>query len=405
LQISAENNEKVFKSATTTNLLLFLAGKNYATSCSTLSATNGEKVLALCSALPGQQILEAQQLIYSYGEETRHSIQIWILLIGLVAMLIFVVVALQISGSIIRPVSQAIHGLVEVCVQVAAASKQIASASQSLAEGAGEQALSLDESSSSLEEMASMTRKNADNANVADGLMKKASREASQAKGSMAELIASMDEISIASKETSKIVKTIDAIAFQTNLLALNAAVEAARAGEAGAGFAVVADEVRHLSLLATEAAKNTAELIEATVKHVEVGAESLVRTNETFGQVIDGTHKGGDLVAEIAAASGEQAQGIDKINKAVAEMDKIIQQTASSAEESASASEELTGQADQMKGYVDGLALLVGGIGNLSAGGGVNRSAGNVTDIISRICAITWKKYPFSGAAEESKI
>lgn len=403
LQISAETKEKVFKSEKTANLLLALGGKNYATSCSTLTATNGEKVAVLCSALPGQQIAEAQQLIYSYGNETKQGIQVWILLIGAVAMIAFIAVALLISRSIIRPISQAIHGLMEGSVQVAAASKQIATASQALAEGSSEQASSLEESSSSLEEMASMTRQNADNAKVADGLMKKSSREAGQAKESMAELIASMGEISKASEETSKIVKTIDAIAFQTNLLALNAAVEAARAGEAGAGFAVVADEVRWLALRATEAAKNTAGLIEATVKRVKEGAERVVRTNETFAQVADGTLKGGELVAEIAAACGEQAQGIAQINRAVTEMDKIIQQTASSAEESASASEELTAQADQMKGYVDDLALLVGGIGNGSAGGWENHDRGIGTAIAGRIAAITWKKDPSLGAAEES--
>ncbi|TRZ92759.1 hypothetical protein D4R89_00720 [bacterium] len=401
LQISAETREKVFKSEKTANLLLSLAGKNYATSCSTLTATNGEKVVVLCSALPGQQIAEAQQLMYSYGNETKQGIQIWILVIGAVAMSAFIAVALLIARGIIRPISQAIQGLMEGSVQVAAASKQIATASQSLAEGASEQASTLEESSSSLEEMASMTRQNADNAKVADGLMKKSSREAGEAKESMAELIASMGEISKASEETSKIVKTIDEIAFQTNLLALNAAVEAARAGDAGAGFAVVADEVRRLALRATEAAKNTAGLIEVTVKRVKGGAERVTRTNEAFAQVADGTLKGGELVAEIAAASGEQAQGIAQINRAVTEMDKVVQRTSSSAEESASASEELTAQADQMKGYVDDLALLVGGNGSAGGWENTNRSIGAA--IADRIAAITWKKD--SSSTEESKI
>ena len=397
LQISAETREKVLKTEKTANILIALAGKNYATSCSTLTTTNGEKIAVLCSALPGQQIAEAQQLIYSYGNDTKRGVQLWILVIGVVAMIAFIAVALLISRSIIRPISQAIHGLVEGSVQVAAASKQIATASQALAQGASEQASSIEESSSSLEEMASMTRQNADNAKHADGLMKKASGEACLAKESMAELIASMGEISKASEETSKIVKTIDAIAFQTNLLALNAAVEAARAGEAGAGFAVVADEVRRLALRATEAARNTAGLIEVTVKRVKEGTERVARTNEAFAQVADGTLKGGELVAEIAAASGEQAQGITQINRAVTEMDKVVQQTASSAEESASASEELTAQAEQMKGYVEDLALLVGGIGKGSAGGGES-TRGIGAAIACRITAITRRKKPSVG-------
>ena len=370
LQISAQSRDEVFKAGKQVHLPVKLAGGNYITSCSALTATNGEKAAVLCAALPGQQIVEAQQAMYASGNETKGSIQIWILVIGILAMLAFVAVALAISRGIIGPIRQAIDGLVEGSVQVAAASEQISAASQALAEGASEQASALEESSSSLEEMASMTRQNADNANMADGLMKKASQEAGQAKASMAELIASMGEIARASEETSKIVKTIDEIAFQTNLLALNAAVEAARAGEAGAGFAVVADEVRRLALRATDAAKNTAGLIDVTVKKVREGVERVTRTNEAFAQVADGTLKGGELIAEIAAASGEQAQGIIQINRAVAEMDRVVQQSASSAEESASASEEMTAQANQMKGYVDDLALLIGGAGATAGGG-----------------------------------
>ena len=364
LQIGVQSRDEVFKAAKPVHLPVKLAGGNYIASCSALAATNGEKVAVLCAALPGKQIVEAQQVMYASGNETRHSIQIWILVIGVLAMAVFVAVALAISGGIIRPIRQAIEGLVEGSVQVASASKQISATSQALAEGASEQASALEESSSSLEEMASMTRQNADNAKLADGLMKKAGLEAGQAKTSMAELIASMGEIAKASEETSKIVKTIDAIAFQTHLLALNAAVEAARAGEAGAGFAVVADEVRRLALRATEAAKNTAGLIDATVKKVQEGMERVTRTNEAFAQVAEGALKGGELVAEIAAASGDQAQGITQINRAVAEMDRVVQQTATSAEESASASVEMTAQANQMKTYVDDLALLIGGAG-----------------------------------------
>ena len=391
LQMDPQARDAVLKTAQTVHQPLVLAGKQYVTSCSTLSATNGEKAALLCAALPGQQIIEAQQAVYASGNETKGSIQLWILIIGAVAMLAFIAVALAISRGIVRPISQAIKGLVEGSVQVAAASAQISTASQALAEGASEQASSIEESSSSLEEMASMTRQNADNAKQADGLMKKASKEAGLAKEAMAELIASMGEISKASEDTSKIIKTIDEIAFQTNLLALNAAVEAARAGEAGAGFAVVANEVRTLALRATDAAKNTAGLIDVTVKRVKEGVARVNKTNEAFAQVADGTLKGGQLVAEIAAASGEQAQGITQINRAVTEMDKVVQQTASSAEESASASEELTSQAEQMKGYVDDLALLIGGTGTDSAAaedGGVIGRAGAA--VAGRIAAIT---------------
>jgi methyl-accepting chemotaxis protein len=246
--------------------------------------------------------------------------------------------------------------------QVASASNQISSSSQQLAEGASEQAASIEETSSSLEEMSAMTRQNADNAGQADNLMKEANQVVGQANESMNDLTTSMEEISKASKETSKIIKTIDEIAFQTNLLALNAAVEAARAGEAGAGFAVVADEVRNLAMRAADAARNTADLIEATVVKVNDGSELVAKTDKAFGQVAKSTKKVGELVGEIASASGEQSEGIEQVNKAVTEMDKVIQQNAANAEESASSSEEMNAQAETMKASVGELVALVGG-------------------------------------------
>jgi methyl-accepting chemotaxis protein len=175
----------------------------------------------------------------------------------------------------------------------------------------------------------------------------------------MMDLTESMGQITRASAETQKIVKTIDEIAFQTNLLALNAAVEAARAGEAGAGFAVVADEVRNLAIRAAEAAKNTSALIEDTAKRVQDGSALVAKANTAFSEVAGSASKVGDIVGEIAAASTEQAQGVEQINNAVTEMDKVVQQKA---EESASASEEMNAQAEQMKHMVQGLVILIEG-------------------------------------------
>jgi methyl-accepting chemotaxis protein len=280
------------------------------------------------------------------------------------------------ARSIILPINRIIAGLGEGSDQVAAASSQVSSASQSLAEGTSEQAASIEESSSSMEEMSAMTKKNSENAGMADGLMQQTNQVVAEANESMEKLTGSMKEISKASEETFKIIKTIDEIAFQTNLLALNAAVEAARAGEAGAGFAVVADEVRNLAMRAAEAAKNTAQLIEGTVKKIDSGSELVSVTNDAFHQVADNAAKVGSLVSEISEAGKEQSNGIEQVNIAISEMDKVIQQNAANAEESASASEEMTAQAEQLREYVRELVVLVTGSTG-TAGSGVHRKPG----------------------------
>ena len=294
------------------------------------------------------------------SEISTANMIIWIgTVIAIVCGIFF---AVLITRSITKPVNRIIAGLNEGSSQVAAASGEVSSSSQAMASGATQQAASIEEISSSMEEMSSMTKRNAENSNSVDRLMKEANTVVNEANSSMGHLTQSMEDISKASEETSKIIKTIDEIAFQTNLLALNAAVEAARAGEAGAGFAVVADEVRNLAIRAAEAAKNTAALIEGTVKKINDGSELVASTNEAFTKVSASTSKVGELVSEISASSSEQSNGIEQINSAISEMDNVVQQNAASAEESAAAAEEMSAQAEQLKEYVDDLVMLVTG-------------------------------------------
>ncbi len=261
-------------------------------------------------------------------------------------------------NSAVDNLDKALSQVSEATEQVASGSQQISGGAQSLAQGANEQASSLEEVSSSLEEMSSMTKQNAENANQAKTLAGEANGNAAMGKKAMAEMSDAIQKIKVSSDQTAKIVKTIDEIAMQTNLLALNAAVEAARAGEAGRGFAVVAEEVRNLAQRSAEAAKNTANMIEESVKNAEDGVKIAVEVSKSFESIATGNAKVNDLIAEIAAASGEQSQGIEQVNTAVSQMDKVTQQNAANSEESASAAEEMSSQAEELQSMIAQFAL-----------------------------------------------
>lgn len=304
---------------------------------------------------------------------SRATWAVWFtVIVTLIGILAAVGFGIFLSLSITRPLNRVIAGLGEGADQVASASSQVSSASQNLAEGASEQAATVEETSSSTEELAAMTKQNAANANEAKVMMKEAGQIVEGANVQMQQMVGAIGEITKTSEETSRIIKTIDEIAFQTNLLALNAAVEAARAGEAGAGFAVVSEEVRNLAIRSAEAAKHTNDLIENTVKAVRRGSELTESTQEFFKKNVEIATKIGTLIDEIEAASSEQAKGISQINSAVNEMNKVVQNNASNAEETASAAEEMNAQAESMKNFVEDLTHVVGGSSQTGNGHGI---------------------------------
>jgi methyl-accepting chemotaxis protein len=266
---------------------------------------------------------------------------------------------LSISLGVARTLRTLTRNLIESADQVTSASNLTSSSSQQLAEGAGESASSLEETSSSLEEMSSMTRQNAENALRATKLVEDTRKMVLQGNEAVEETVRSMKMTNDSAEKISKIIKTIEEIAFQTNLLALNAAVEAARAGEHGKGFAVVADEVRNLAHRSATAAKDTAALIEENTKRVGQGVKISEEAGKTLSEIVERAKKVSDLVGEIASASQEQSKGIEEINSAVAQMDKVTQRNTSNAEELASSSEELSSQAQALRDMVVQLAVL----------------------------------------------
>jgi methyl-accepting chemotaxis protein len=286
----------------------------------------------------------------------------WLKLMVLFGMFILIINFIIVGKKLNVQIQQIVDALMESAGEINTVSTLVSTATETLADGASSQAAAIEETSSSLEQMATMTTGNADHANQAKNLMAETRAIVTKVNEHMNNMAVAIQKVTKTSEETGKIIKTIDEIAFQTNLLALNAAVEAARAGEAGAGFAVVADEVRNLAQRSAQAAKNTATLIENTVAVVKESSDLTELTQTAFKENVEIAKKVEDLVKEIAAASVEQAQGINHINKAVADLDRVTQQNTSTAQESASAAEELNAHAAQMKGILQKLAVIIKG-------------------------------------------
>ena len=266
----------------------------------------------------------------------------------------------------LRRIAATLGGVVEELTQVAGettlAAAQISASSQVLAQGSSQQAASLQESAASSEEMSTMTQRNAENSSAVAAKMEMTSVQVAEANARLDQLVASMNEIDASSRKVSKIIRTIDEIAFQTNILALNAAVEAARAGEAGMGFAVVADEVRNLAQRCAQAARDTASIIEDSIGKTKGGKARLDSVTATIQSVTASAVEVQALVREIRTAGEQQARGIQQISAALHHMEQVTQQAAASSEESASAGEELSAQSVSMKATVARLAALVHG-------------------------------------------
>ena len=285
------------------------------------------------------------------------------------ALVIGIIAAILTIKSTVDKIRIVIDGVTQGSEQVSEGAEQVSNASQLLAEGASKQASAIEETSSSLEELSSMTQLNAAHASEAKTMMSNAQDIVKKVDGHMMDMTSAIGDVNKSSEETGKIIKTIDEIAFQTNLLALNAAVEAARAGEAGASFAVVADEVRNLAVRAAEAARDTAGLIENTIFTARKGNDITLLTQNAFKENMEISNKVAELVGEIASASSEQAEGIEQLNMAMHEMDKVVQQNAATSEESADTAKQMNSQTFQMKAYIGNLIAIVGRSGKMRKG------------------------------------
>ena len=315
-----------------------------------------------------ESVSEFQQQLEEHMQTEQHTNEILVLGCTLVGTLLGIVAAWFVIRSITRPISRIADQLASESGQTHTAALTVAEVSQSMADGASRQAASIEESSASLHEMASMTSRNSESAQAAKKLAAEARSTADAGARDMAAMKGAMTAIQSSSSEISKIIKTIDEIAFQTNILALNAAVEAARAGEAGAGFAVVAEEVRSLAQRSAQAAKETAVKIEDASAKSAQGVSISGQVAASLDGIVERIRQLDEMVGGIAEASHEQSAGITQLNQAVAGMDQITQSNAALAEQGASSAQELQTQSAQVKAAVGKLMEMVHGASTIAA-------------------------------------
>jgi methyl-accepting chemotaxis protein len=320
-----------------------------------------ERLMSAVSKM--QQLMNQQEAAEMAASDTAAGrVQLTIFGLGGVVGAGLIVFAVLMVRRISATLNQVLAELRAASEGNAAAASQISASSQVLAQGASEQAASLEETSASSEEISCITMKNAENAEHAAEKMKHAASQIADVDSRLEQMVVSMNEINSSSDKISKIIQVIDSIAFQTNILALNAAVEAARAGEAGMGFAVVADEVRNLAQRCSQAAKDTAGLIESSMSKTREGKNRLDEVAGTFRGITESAREVNTLVDEVRSASNEQARGVSQISAALGQMQQVTQQTAASAEQGAAAGEELSSQTRALKATVARLASLLDG-------------------------------------------
>jgi len=234
--------------------------------------------------------------------------------------------------------------------QIKASSSQVASASQVLAQGSAEQASAIEQITASINEIADKTRQNAEQASSAATLTEQAIEDVKTGNQQMQNMMVAMQEINESSNSISKIIKSIDDIAYQTNILALNAAVEAARAGESGRGFAVVAEEVRSLAAKSAEAAKETSDLIEDSIGKVNAGSRIMDTVVKAMEEISNVVRESETIIGSIADSSSYQATAVAEIEQAIEQVSQVVQTDSATSQECAAASAELSNQASRMR-------------------------------------------------------
>ncbi|MBN2841804.1 MAG: cache domain-containing protein [Sedimentisphaerales bacterium] len=316
--------------------------------------------LYIGTGIYADNVAAAQENVANNVSEKNREYAVYKLIIWLACVAVLILLSVIVTRRIIKPLRDIISRLSITTNDIAQASKSISDGSLNLADSANSQAAAVEETSSSLEEINSMTRVTSQNADQANQKAERSNAIASRGGESISQMTAAMEGIKQSSQEISNVIKIIDEIAFQTNLLALNAAVEAARAGEAGKGFAVVAEEVRNLAMRSADAARSTAQMIEASVKNSQNGVIIVSEVSTAFQEVTQSAGEVNSLISEISHASDEQSTGLDQVSKAMNQIDTVTQSIASNAEESASAAQQLNQQVENVKEVVNELHQMV---------------------------------------------